>query len=400
MTTRILYVEGNVDGTVGGSYYLMLDLVRKLDRSRYHPVVVFHRANFLEDSFRAAGADVFVLPKLPPFEFRWRPLNRLLWPLKAVINFGRRLLKSAFVHADFLREQKIDLVNLNNSITRNHDWMVAARIAGTPCVTHEMGINQHYSLLSRQLGRRLDSVICLSRAIRDAMTERGAWGGNTTVIHCGIDLSRYHQVESPEQLRAKHAIPDGAPVIGVVGNIREWKGQETIVRAMRTLVQRFPSLRCVLVGGATAGDEAYRQRLVRLGEEAGIADHILFVGFQKNAIDYMRMMDVVCHTSTSPEPFGIVTLEAMSLAKPLVSTTIGGPAEVVLNGETGILVEPGRPELLADAVTELLGDPARATRMGRLGYERLVSHFSLENNVAQTTAVYRRVLAAHHKNQR
>jgi glycosyltransferase involved in cell wall biosynthesis len=393
-------VEGNVDGTVGGSYYLMLDLVRKLEKARYHPVVVFHRANFLEDSFRAVGADVFVLPKQTPFEFRREPLNRLLWPLKAIINFGRRLVKSAFVNADFLREQRIDLVNLNNSITRNHDWMIAARIAGVPCVTHEMGINEKYSFLSRQLGRRLDAVICLSHAIRDAMTERGAWGENTTVIHCGIDLSRYHQLESPEQLRTKHAIPEGAPVIGVVGNIREWKGQETIVKAMPTLVARFPGLRCVLVGGATVGDEAYRQRLVRLGEEAGIASHVIFAGFQKNAIDYMRLMDVVCHTSTSPEPFGIVTLEAMSLSKPLVSTTIGGPAEVVLSGETGILVEPGHPERLADAVTELLADPSRAARMGRLGYERLVSHFSLEHNVAQTTAVYERVLAARHANQR
>lgn len=398
MTTRILYVEGNVDGTVGGSYYLMLDLVRRLDRSKYDPVVVFHRNNFLEDDFRAAGADVFVLPKQTPFEFRWELLNRALWPIKAAVNVGRRLVKSAFVHARFLREQRIGLVNLNNSITRNHDWMIASRIAGIPCVTHEMGINQQYSLLSRQLGRRLGAVICLSHAIRDAMTERGAWSENTTVIHCGIDLSRYHQIESPEQIRAKHRIPSGAPVIGVVGNIREWKGQETLVRAMPTLVNRFPDLRCVLVGGSTAGDEAYRQRLVRLGADTGISGHVIFAGFQKNSIDYMRLMDVVCHTSTSPEPFGIVTLEAMSLAKPLVSTTIGGPAEVVISGETGILVEPGRPELLADAVSELLGDPSRATQMGRLGYERLVSHFSLDQNVAQTMAVYDKVLAARNAN--
>ena len=103
-------------------------------------------------------------------------------------------------------------------------------------------------------------------------------------------------------------------------------------------------------------------------------------------------MDVVCHTSTAPEPFGIVTLEAMSLAKPLVSTTIGGPAEVVQNGRTGLLVEPGRPELLAVAVAKLLSEPAEAADMGRRGRERLLADFSLASNVSQTMAVYERVL--------
>ena len=393
MATRILFVEGNVDGTVGGSYFLMLDLVRSLDRQRFEPVVVFHRSNFLEDTFRDAGAEVLVLPKQEPFEFGARILNRVLWPIKAVINIYRRLYKSARVHAGFLRERHVDLVNLNNSITRNHDWMIAARMAGVPCITHEMGINQHYSFLSRALGKRLGAVICLSRAIQDAMRAGDAWLGNTVVIHCGIDLTRYRQLATPDELRGRHGIPQGVPVIGVVGNIRLWKGQETIVRAMPLILERFPDVRCVLVGGASAGDETYRRQLVTLCEQFGIVENVIFAGFQQNSIDYMRMMDVVCHTSTSPEPFGIVTLEAMSLAKPLISTTIGGPAEVVTDGDTGLLVDPGKPELLAAAVVRLLADPSFAQAMGQRGYQRLLDRFSLATNVAQTTDVYDRVLA-------
>jgi len=392
LTTRILYLEGNEDGTVGGSYYLMLDLVRNLDRGRFEPLVVFHRSNFLEDKFRECGAEVVVLPKQEPFAFDIALLNRILAPLKKSVNLYRRLLKPAVAHARFIRAHDVDLVNLNNSITRNHEWMLAARMAGVPCVTHEMGINEHYSLASRWLGKRLGGVICLSHAIRDTMVERGAWAGNTCVIHCGIDLSRYEEIESPVALRAKHSIPADAPVIGVVGNVRKWKGQETIVRATALLKDRFPNVRCLLVGGWTTGDEEYRRLLVGLCDEFQVADNVIFAGFQKNAIDYMRLMDVVCHTSTSPEPFGIVTLEAMSLAKPLVSTTIGGPAEVVKHGVTGLLVDPGRPELLADAVTRLLSDPVHAAEMGRKGRERLLANFSLASNVSQTVMVYERVL--------
>lgn len=393
-------MEGNDDGTVGGSYFLMLDLVRSLDKRRFEPVVVFHRDNFLQDSFRKCGADVLVLPKQEPFEFPSPLLNRVLAPVKKVVNLYRRLFKSAGIHARFIRSRGIDLVNLNNSITRNHDWMLAARMAGVPCVTHEMGINERYSWSSRWLGKRLAAVICLSHVIRDTMVERGAWSGNTCVIHCGIDLTRYEEIESPTTLRVKHSIPAGVPIIGVVGNVRTWKGQETIVRATGRLRGRFPEIRCMLVGGTTPADEDYRRKLEGLCHELGIAGNVIFTGFQKNAIDYMRLMDVVCHTSTSPEPFGIVTLEAMSLAKPLVSTTIGGPAEVVKNGITGLLVDPGRPELLADAIAKLLSDPSGAAEMGRKGREHLLANFSLASNVAQTVAVYERILEDQKRNRR
>jgi glycosyltransferase involved in cell wall biosynthesis len=393
-------LEGNADGTVGGSYFLMLDLVRSLDRSRFEPVVAFHRENFLEDSFRECGVEVLVLPKQAPFTFGNRALDAILAPVKKAVNLYRRLISPAFAHAEFIRSRGIQLVNLNNSITRNHEWMLAARLAGVPCVTHEMGINERYSWASRWLGKRLGAVICLSNVIRDTMVERGAWPGNTCVIHCGIDLSRYKEIESPAALRAKHSIPAGVPIIGVVGNVRTWKGQETIVRATALLKDRFPGLRCILVGGTTPADEVYRQKLEGLCEENGLTQDVIFAGFQKNAIDYMRLMDVVCHTSTSPEPFGIVTLEAMSLAKPLVSTTIGGPAEVVKNGTTGLLVDPGHPQLLADALAKLLSDPEGAAEMGRKGREHLLANFSLASNVAQTVAVYERVLEAHKQNGR
>ena len=165
---------------------------------------------------------------------------------------------------------------------------------------------------------------------------------NVTVIHCGIDVSRYRMVETPEHLRRKHAIPPSAPVIGVVGNLRQWKGQETIVRATAILRDRYPELRCVLAGGQTPADRPYVERLQAIAAELGIVPNVIFAGFQKNAIDYMRMMDVVAHTSTSPEPFGIVTLEAMSIGKPLVSTTIGGRRKWCRTAPSReIIVNPG-----------------------------------------------------------
>lgn len=392
MTKRILFIEGNRDGTVGGSYFVLLDLIRNLDRSRYQPIVGFHRENYLMDTFRASGAEVVLFDNLKPVQFGSPFLNRALLPLKKLGNLHRGLFAQARVHAKYLRERKIDLINLNNSMTRNQAWMLAARQVGIPCITHEMGINQSYSLISRWLGRRLDRIIAVSHAVHQAMRSRGVDFPNIQVIHNGIDLGRYQLQQTPEQLRQKHGIPAGVPVIGVVGNIREWKGQETLVRATALLADKYPGIRCLLVGDCGKADQAYGERLERIGKELNIDRQIILTGYQRNAIDYMELMDVVTHTSIHAEPFGIVTLEAMSRSKPLVSTTIGGPAEVVVNGESGLLVDPGKPEDLARAVDRFLGDPEFARLTGKRGYERMASHFSMKQTIDKTMAVYAEVL--------
>ncbi len=392
MSQRVLFLEGNIDGTVGGSYYLMFDLVMGLDRNRYHPMVGFHQENFLADELRDRGVEVVIFPTQQNFAFTSPTLNRLLAPVKKLINLNRQVVKAAIAQARFLREARIDLVNLNNSIRSNHSWMLAAKLTQVPCITHEMGINLRYSRISKFFGRRLNGIICLSHAIEEAMREGGALFPNTTVIHCGIDLNRYVHQHSPQELRQRHGIPGDAKIIGVVGNIREWKGQETVVRALPELLARHPDLYCVLVGETGESDKDYRQKLDQLCLQSGIAERVVFTGFQRNPIDYMRMMDVVLHTSVHPEPFGIVTLEAMSIAKPLISTTIGGPAEVVVDEETGILIEPGRPDLMVTAVDRMLANPEKAKLMGDKGRQRLLECFRLDDNIRKTMDVYDEVL--------
>ena len=389
---NVLFVEGNSDGTVGGSYFLMLDLIRGLDRSKFKAIAVFRFENFVADLLRESCIEVLIIPPYQPFVFSRRWMNAIFAPIKKMINLVVGFIMPSLAYVGLLRRRQIDLINLNNSITRNHPWMIAALLTSTPCITHEMGINSTYSLLSRFLGRRLDAIIALSHAIHDAMKTRGADLPNVSVIHCGIDRRRYQIKMTPGQLRTMYCIPDGVPIIGVVGNIREWKGQETIVRAVGILSDHFPTLRCVLVGAATEGDLPYVDRLKSIASSYGIGERLVFAGFQKNSVDYMQLMDVVVHTSIQPEPFGIVTLEAMMLGKPLVSTTIGGPAEVVVDGETGLLVEPGKPDMLASAIASLLNDPERAMVLGRNGRERLDAEFSLDKNLALTMEIYDRVL--------
>src|SRR5690606_33699004 len=97
-------------------------------------------------------------------------------------------------------------------------------------------------------------------------------------------------------------------------------------------------------------DTAYVQQLRDTAARHGIADRVHFAGFQRNPADYMAAMDVVLHTSVEAEPFGLVVLEAMALRKPVVTTTTGGPRDVVLDGVTGFLTPAGDPAALAGRV--------------------------------------------------
>jgi len=214
MSTRILFVEGNTDGTVGGSHVIMLDLVLALDRAVYEPIVVFYEDNVVAERLRRADIRVEILEPPRPFVFALEPLNTLLSPVKKAVNFFRRFVTPGRAFAKFLRQERIDLVNLNNSITVNHPWMLAALLTRTPCITHEMGLAAPYSSMSRRLGARLDAIICLSQAILDGMRAGGVDFAHATVIHPPFDAKRYHHLESPEALRLKHRIPAGAPVIG------------------------------------------------------------------------------------------------------------------------------------------------------------------------------------------
>jgi glycosyltransferase involved in cell wall biosynthesis len=313
-------------------------------------------------------------------------LTVLVRPVQQAFNFCWHFVRPMLNCYRLIRRWEADIVHLNNSINTNHEWMVAARIAGVPVVSHERGISEQLTPTARALSRVVDRVVCISRVIKEPLLRQGVDQSKTVVVYDGIDLAHVQVRNPPDVIRARHDIPPGIPVIGVVGNIKGWKGQETVVRAAAILKHQWPQLRTLLVG--TVVDDAYKTRLDRIVSESGLTDRVVFAGFQKNPWDYLNVMDIVIHSSVEPEPFGMVNLEAMSMRKPVISTTIGGPAEVFTSGVDGILVDPGDPEALAKRVSELLGDPQARDAMAAAGYRTVQSRFRIERTLEQIQDIY------------
>jgi glycosyltransferase involved in cell wall biosynthesis len=389
---NVLYCENNTDGTIGGSYYSLLFLIKGLDQSRYRPIVVFYTDNSLIDAYRRAGAETLVWPRAVPFTFGTRLNPKALRPvalaLQKALNVVQGFLRPALRRAWFLVTRRISLVHLNNSVLHSHDWMLAAQLTGTPAVTHERGINNRFPPAARYFGRRLGAVICISEAVRLNMIERGANLGNLRTIHNGLDPDALLFQTPPAELRARLNVPADAPLIGMIGNIREWKGQETVIRALARVHREFPNLRCVLVGDTAPGDREYGEKLRALVAAEGLDQHVIFAGFQQYVADFLTMFDIVVHASVLPEPFGRVVLEAMACRRPVIGSRAGGITEIIDEGVTGLTFPAGDDAQLAAAVLRLLRDPREARCMGERGRERLVNHFTIASNVAATQQIY------------
>lgn len=398
MPATILYCEGNVDGTIGGSYYSLLYLVSGLDRRKYRPVVVFATEHALLPAFAASGVETRVWPNPRPFTFgtriarRWGTVASPLQAVQRLLNVWTGLLAPTLSRMRFLKASGVVLVHLNNSVLRNHTWMLAAWLTATKCVTHERGLNDHYPPLARFLARRLDAIICISNAVRDQMESRGVGVGRLVTIRNGLDPQQLRIQSRREDLRAAYRCDSDEFVVVMLGNIKQWKGQEVVVRAIERVRQSCPGVRCFLVGDASPSDAGYAKTVRDLVVSLALEKHITFTGFHHNVADFLVMSDVVVHASVRPEPFGRVVLEAMACHQPVIGSRAGAIPEIVVEGETGLLFRPGDSVELADAITRLARDRDLARRMGEQGYQRLVSEFPIARNIEATEGLYERLL--------
>lgn len=201
------------------------------------------------------------------------------------------------------------------------------------------------------------------------------------VVHCGVDLG----VFAPEALDGSRRA-NGRDSLNVltVGRLAPAKGHGVLLEALASAVAGGVPLRATIVG-----DGPRRPALERLATQLGLADHVTFAGAvgQGEIRDYFAAADVFCLSSFA-EGVPVVLMEAMALEKPVVATTVMGIPELVVDGEHGLLVPPGRPELVAAALARLASDSELRTRLGRAGRARVAEEYDIGRSAAQLRALF------------
>jgi len=192
----------------------------------------------------------------------------------------------------------------------------------------------------------------------------------TFVVAAGAPIPRAGSQAGPLEL------PSDVPVVGLVGRLQPWKGQDRLLRAQALLHERGHRMHLVIVGGDAYGLSAeYAASLPALIGELGLSADVTLTGQVPDAGPYIEQLDVLVNAS-DPEPFGIVILEGMARGVAVVAVDSGGPGEFIENGHTGLLASSGRPDALADALEPLLVSAARREQIGVAGRESFMREFT------------------------
>jgi glycosyltransferase involved in cell wall biosynthesis len=236
--------------------------------------------------------------------------------------------------------------------------------------------------------RRAAHVVAISEALAHfVQSVEGIDASRIVTIRYGLE-PRAFPPEARSDARQQLGLDGHSPVVGFFGRLIHQKGVDVLLDAFQQVWQRSPSVRLVIVG-----DGNRRASLEHQAHTLGLDEAVTFTGWVNEAHRLMPACEVVVMPSRW-EGFGLVALEAMSAARPLIASRVSALPEIVADGQTGILVPPEDPSALADAIQSLLSDPERALSMGQAGYDRLCACFSAGKMVQDTLSVYQDIAGA------
>ena len=387
---RILHVYPyyyTVEGTGGGGVRTaLLNLVEGLDKQRYQVLVLTPAPSPLDARLLRAGASDVLSLDYPGHLILQRSE---LTPL-GLMRYGWRLWRQIRQIERIIREHGIDLVH--SHVSAFLGAVLAAKRTRTPSLLHirEFGFRLPgwlNGIYLRFIPRCTDRIVCVARFIAEAFLRAGAPPDKIVTIYNEVNLDRF-SLSGRRDLREELGIPSGTPVVGFVGRIAPRKGLDYFIQAAALIRQQVNDVKFLIVGEADEDyEQQYKTDLLRLCSQLGVSDIVIFAGARSDIPDVLYTMDVLVF----PSPVDIgphVPLEAMAMACPVVTASLGGAQEEVEDGVTGIHANPQDPENIAQATVSILRDRVLAERLGAQGRARAEKMFGLERYIREIEGVY------------
>jgi len=361
---------------IGGAEQQLLELVRGLDKSAFHPIVApLYPGGGLEEEFAALdGVEIIPLNRRGKFD------PRPLWTVTRL-----------------LRRRRIDIVQPFLTPATFFGLLPAlTREATTTIVTERCGVRQSrgigyksYRTVEDLFSHLADAIVPNSVAGQQMLIERGLPREKIRVIYNGINLDRLSiNREAATGIRAAIAANKDVTIAGMLASLTPAKGHATAIRAMATLRERRPDLRLAIVGDGPRGAE-----LKALCEDLHLTDRVTFFGYRRNVSDFLASFDLLLSASSDNEGTSNSILEAMALGVPVVATDIGGNREVVTSGVTGYLVPPNDQGALANAIETAIDAPEQTQAMAARARDRVNEQFSLTRMIGDYEDLYRQLLS-------
>ena len=356
--------------SLGGAEVLLRDLTKALLVNDYRVSVFYNTEGPIAKDISALGVPIERLPKLGRID------PGLLLRIFNKIN-----------------RSKPDIVHTHLFKSDIHGRL-AARMAGTPVIIstlhncHSWAKNPILGGIYGASARLADHIIAVSDEVRDyAIRYTHISPSKVTTIANAIPLARFGNNRSAgEAIRREYGVPMDAPLIGIIARLTEQKDHDNFLHSAQGILENAPNAYFLIVGNGPLESD-----LKAMAVSLGIQKSVIFCGIRQDIPAVMAALDILVFSSRW-EGLPVALLEGMASSLPIVATNVGGVPGVIENGETGFLVPPSSPDLLANACLVLIKDPELKKRMGKAGYTHVQEKYGMELMVNKTISLYQSML--------
>lgn len=368
-------------GAISGSFRMMMDLIENIDRNRFQ-IFVTYKPDYAEWGKYETDLTIKAGDKIVPLR------EKRLFDLRGFMDLWNTM-----------RKEKIDVLHCKDVLG------VPARIIGKlagvtiveelgnppPALISEISL-KHY-LVNKATSVFVDGFVFCSNGIMKKYQEgKHVFLKNKilSVIHNSVEVPSLNVSKNNiSLLRKKYNLIDHEVILTSIGYFNEQKAQDDLLKAFKKVVDKRSDVKLFLVGWGRL-----ENKLKEITEYLGLKDRVIFTGklTRPQVFEILSITDLFV-LSSRWEGFGIVIAEAMALGKPVVSTDTDGSREVIVNGKTGILVPIKNPQILAEAILDLLEKPDLMVQMGKLGLERVTKCFNCEQYIKGYEMFYKSVLS-------
>lgn len=359
-------------GYTGGSQRQLHHVIQNLDRSRYEPIVVCREAGQFAQLLGRSGVETRVIAL-----HAWRKFPQGVWRYSD----ARQL-------AELARSRQVALIHSSDLWLSGYLWHVA-RSLSIPSILHVRSPEPPQHLRKHRCDRAT-AVIAISARVKNNLLEAGVTDEKITTIYDAANLEQFHSGRAGSNVLRRDFPEARGTLVGIVGRIQQFKRQLEFLRAAHCLVRSRHSDVTFFVIGETQNAD-YGRRVQQFAAETGLTGRVIFTGRREDMPEVLASLDVLVTLSG-----GSVMIEAMASGTPVISAGFTPPSEstIVCNGQTGLLISPGRESELDAAVGRLVDDPALRRRMGRAARRHAKARYSHLELAAATQRLYDHLLDA------
>lgn len=367
---KIKVLETIRQGKIGGGETHVLELCNGLDKDLFEPVVLSFTPGPMVEELQRRGIRTEIIHTENPFDLRvWKRVK------------------------DFMLKEKFDLVHAHGTRAMSNVFFPARKL-GLKVIYTVHGWSFHKDqkyplrrlreLSERFLTGKANKTICVSKSNEHDGIERFNMK-RSTVIYNSVNLKKFNPDNSPNDFREEQGIASDKTVIGFIARMTGQKDPLTMVKAMGHILQECRDIVLLMVG-----DGELKEKTMQLAKQLGVDSNIIFQPFRTDIPRVLNAIDIYCLPSLW-EGFPIGILEAMAMKKCVIASPVDGTRELIEDGVTGLLVENGNPDKLADIILMLHKDAELRQALAEKAYQKAIENYDVNKMVASVQDVYRQL---------